>query len=96
MLADLCSTIPEPAPKGGKNGGRPTVPLRDAAFLEVFKVYCGFSARRFLCDVGGASERGCIAAPVSHNSVLKAMENPALTPVLHDLIRRSAAPLARG
>ena len=94
LLADLCQPITEPAPKGGKKGGRPTVPLRDAAFLSVFKVYSGFSARRFACDVKSAHERGCISAPVCHNSVLKAIESETLTPILHDLIRRSAAPLA--
>ena len=94
LLADLCASIPEPEPKGGKKGGRPTVPARDAAFLAVFKVYSGFSARRFVCDVQSAHARGCISAPVCHNSVLKALESEALTPILHDLIRRSAAPLA--
>ena len=33
LLTDLCASLPEPAPKGGKKGGRPTVPMRDAAFL---------------------------------------------------------------
>jgi transposase len=94
LLRDLCASIPEPEPKGGKKGGRPTVPARDAAFLSIFKVYSGFSARRFVCDVQSAHERGCIAKPVCHNSVLKAMESESLTPILHDLIRRSAAPLA--
>lgn len=94
LLADLCAKIAEPEPKGGKKGGRPPVPMRDAAFLAVFKTYCGFSARRFMSDMRGAHERGCIAAPVCHNSVVKAMENEALTPILQDLIRCSAAPLA--
>ena len=94
LLADLCRSIPEPAPKGGSKGGRPTVPMKDAAFLACFKVYCGFSARRFMCDVADAHDRGHVSKPVCHNSVLKALENPALTPVLLDLIRRSAAPLA--
>ena len=94
LLADLCASVPEPAPKGGKKGGRPTVPLRDVAFLSVFKVYCGMSARRFMSDMREGHERGCITKPVAHTSVIKAMESEALTPILHDLIRRSAAPLA--
>ncbi len=94
LLADLCASIPEPAPKGGKKGGRPTVPLRDVAFLSVFKVYCGMSARRFMSDMREAHERGGISKPVAHTRVIKAMESEALTPILHDLIRRSAAPLA--
>lgn len=94
LLADLCASIPNAAPKGGKKGGRPTVPLRDAAFLTVFKVYCGFSARRFVSDMRETHQRGCLSKTVCHNSVSKAMESEALTPILHDLIRRSAAPLA--
>lgn len=94
LLADLCRPIPEPPPKGGKKGGRPTVPFRDAAFATVFKVYSGFSARRFVTDVREAADRGHMHKPIGYSAVAKAMENPALTPILHDLIRRSAAPLA--
>lgn len=92
LLADLCREIPEPERDRSK-GGRPTVPQRDAAFLSIFKVYCGFSARRFMCDVRTAHERGCISSPVCHNSVLKALESESLTPILMDLIKRSCAPL---
>lgn len=92
FLTDLCASIAE-RERDRKKGGRPSVPLRDAAFVSVFKVYCGFSARRFMCDVRSAHERGCIAAPVCHNSVLKALESEALTPVLMDLIGASCAPL---
>src|SRR5438552_17401336 len=63
LLADLCRVIPEPAPKGGTKGGRPTVPLADAAFAAAFKVYSGFSARRFITDVHDAAERGHMAQP---------------------------------
>lgn len=94
LLSDLCATIPEPERKNPKKGGRPPVPMKDAAFVSVFKVYVGMSCRRFICDMRDAHERGCLAAPVSHASVIKAMENEALTPILVDLIQRSAAPLA--
>ncbi len=93
LLADLCRGIPEPAPKGGAKGGRPAVPLASQAFAATYKVYCGMSSRRFVCDLQAAHERGCIPAAISHNSVIKAMDNPALTPILTDLIRVSALPL---
>jgi hypothetical protein len=93
LLADLCSSIPEPTPKGGSKGGRPAVPLRDAVFASVFRVYCGFSARRFTCDLRDAAQRGYLHKPIGHTSVIKAMESEALTPILTDLIGRSAAPL---
>ena len=41
-----------------------------------------------------AHDHGYLAAPVGHASVIKAMESEALTPVLVDLLHRSAAPLA--
>jgi hypothetical protein len=94
LLADLCATIPEPQRENPTKGGRPPVPLRDAVYLTVFKVYCGFSARRFMCDVQDTHERGHILKPVSYPSVVKAMERDDLTPILVDMIQKSAAPLA--
>lgn len=94
LLADLCRVIPEPAPKGGIKGGRPPVPQADAAFAACFKVYSGFSARRFVTDVRDAADRGHMRKPIGYSAVAKAMESEELTPILHDLIRRSAAPLA--
>lgn len=92
LLSELCALIPEPA--RNPKGGRPPVPLKDSAFLAIFKVYVGMSSRRFLCDMHDAFDRGYLAAPVGHASVIKAMESESLTPVLQSLIERSAAPLA--
>jgi hypothetical protein len=94
LLADLMSGVADLPPKGGAKGGRPAVPIRDAIFSVVYKVYCGFSARRFASDVADAHAWGFLSRPLCHNSVLKAMENPELYPVLSGLVRESAAPLA--
>lgn len=93
LLAALAATIPQPEPKGGKKGGRPTVPVADALFSIIFKVYCGMSARRFMCDLRDAHERGHIDSPICHNSVLKAMESKELTPILKGMVEASALPL---
>jgi transposase len=95
LLASLAATVPQPAPKGGKKGGRPPVPTADALFAIIFKVYSGMSARRFMCDLQDAHERGHIRAPICHNSVLKAMESAELTPILKGLVEASALPLSR-
>lgn len=91
LLADLCSGIPEPERKPGR--GRKPIPLCDQVFAAVLKVYSLFSARRFMGDLESARERGLIARGMHFNSVLNALENPALTPILYGLIQQSSLPL---
>jgi transposase len=91
LLADLCAGIPEP-PKQPRRG-RPAVRLADGLFAAVFKVYSGFSARRFTCDLEDAAIRGHVGRAIHFNSVLNVFESDATTPILLDLIARSAAPL---
>jgi transposase len=91
LLADLCKAIPEPARKSGR--GRPTIPLADSIFAACFKVYSGFSARRFTCDLESAVEEGHISRSIHFNSVLNVLETEAATPILMELIAKSAAPL---
>jgi transposase len=62
-------------------------------FAVVFKVYSTFSARRFMCDLKDAHEKGYLSKPVHHNSLNAYMEDTALTPILHDLIVRASLPL---
>src|SRR5262245_7486604 len=90
LLADLCRGIPEP-PRTGR--GRPPIPLADQAFAAVLKVYSLFSARRFMGDLEDAVERGHLRQKMHFNSVLNALDNPALTPVLGGLIERSSLPM---
>ena len=58
------------------------------------KVYTGFSARRFDCDVQAAQRQGLIGSAPSFTSVNRYIADPDLTPILTDLIERSAAPLS--
>ncbi len=92
LLADLCATVPEPEAPSSKRGRKP-IPIADALFSAIFKVYCLMSARRFSCDLAEAHRRGHIGTLPHFNSVLNALDNPALTPILFDLIRQSALPL---
>lgn len=92
LLADLCAAIPEPVKQLGK-GGRPTVPLADGVFMAVFKVYSTVSARRFMSDLREAQERGHIRETLSFNTAWKFLQNPAVTSILYELIRRSSLPL---
>lgn len=91
LLGDLTSSIPEPERKPGK--GRPPVKLADAMFAAVYKVYSGFSARRFACDLEEAAGHGHVANVIHFNSVLKALDNEGAAALLTDLLARSASPL---
>jgi transposase/predicted nucleic acid-binding Zn finger protein len=90
LLADLCRGIEEPPPQAT---GRPRMPLRDAVWACVFKVYSTVSGRRFMCDMEDAFKKGHLSRPVHYNSIAKHMEMPGLTPILHRLIRESSLPL---
>lgn len=93
LLADLCAAIPEPARKGGSKGGRPPVPLGEAIFTCVFKVYSTFSARRFQSDLREAHRRGHVQSEPCVDIAWKYLRKPEVTPILHELIERSSRPL---
>ena len=57
LLADLCRPLPELPLKNAEKGGRPPLPIADAVFAAVFKVYSTFSARRFMSDLRGPRTR---------------------------------------
>jgi transposase len=92
LLADLCKTIEQPVQNMAK-GGRPRLPLSDAIFSAVFKVYCTLSARRFTSDLCDAQTKGFISKVPHFNSVLNTLENPDLFPVLVGLIEQSSLSL---
>lgn len=91
LLADLCRTIPEPE-RPGKPGPKQHT-IRDSIFAMAYKVYSGFSSRRFSCDLKDAFEQGHTLRPIPGMKVTSFMENPAFTPILTELIAKSAAPL---
>ena len=90
LLADLCANIPQPE----YSFGRPRFPLADMVYTGTTKVYAGFSARRFDCDVRDACRKDFISTPPSFNSVNRYIANPDLTPIITALIERSAEPLS--
>jgi transposase len=90
LLADLCSGLIGP-PQIGR--GQRSLPLSDAVFSAVFKVYSTMSARRFMSDLREAKERGYIDRVPHFNSVLNYLENPDMRPILTGMIEMSALPL---
>src|SRR5215211_6957209 len=91
LLADLCSTVPQPPRLPG--AGRPRLPLSDMVFACVFKVYVGFSSRRFTSDLRDAYTGGLIDSRPHFNSVSNYLSSPELTDVLKELITASSLPL---
>lgn len=89
LLHDLCKGLQNPAPKNG----RPPLPISDAVFSAIFKVYSTVSQRRFISDLREAHQRGFISKVPHFNSISNALENPALMPIFRDLIVESSLPL---
>jgi transposase len=91
LLAALCQGIQEP-PRAAT--GRPRIAAKDAVFSACFKVFSTLSARRFMCDLKDAHAKGHIDRVPHFNSILNHLDNENLTPILAQLIERSALPLA--
>ncbi|HXH41116.1 MAG TPA: transposase [Thermoanaerobaculia bacterium] len=90
LLRDLCSVVPEPE----RIMGRPSIPITDALFSACFKVYSGMSSRRFQSDLRDAKAKGFVSKAWHFNSVLNVIEDETITPILHQLIAATAAPLS--
>jgi transposase len=91
LLADLCNTVPQPPRLPG--AGRPCLPLSDMLFAAAYKVYVGFSSRRFTCDLHNAYADGLIDSKPHFNSVSRYLSDPALTDTLKYLVALSSLPL---
>jgi Transposase DDE domain len=91
LLADLCSTVPQPPRPPGAS--RPRLPLSDVLFASAYKVYCGFSSGRFTSDLRDAYTNGLIDSKPHFNSVSNYLSSPALTDTLKYLITVSSLPL---
>lgn len=91
LLHDLCREIPEPPAKPGP--GRKPLRLADQVFAAAFKVYSTMSARRFMCDLADAQEKGYILKVPHFNAISNALERADVTPILKALIATSSLPL---
>jgi transposase len=89
LLSDLCSRLREPAP----TKGRPRVSVRDGIFSTIYKVYVGFSGRRFASDLREATRDGYVSRAINHSSIARCLEDAETTPVLLGLITESSLPL---
>src|SRR5262249_35856513 len=89
LLEALCEVIEQPP----QATGRPRLPLRDMVFSCVYKIYEGFSSRRFTSDLREAEAQDHIVKAAHFNSVSRYLANPALTDLLAQLVTVSSLPL---
>ncbi|HWO25263.1 MAG TPA: SWIM zinc finger family protein [Kofleriaceae bacterium] len=94
LLHALCLGVPDAEREHGAPGRKP-IPNREAIFGLVGKVYSGCSGRRAEADLAAYVERGFLSRAWDANTMFRAMENPAMTPILTRLIEESAGPLAQ-
>lgn len=92
LLHSLCKGLKQPEP-AKRSKGRPAIPVQDAIFAAIFKVYSTVSSRRFMSDLRDSQEKGFIGQVPHFNHALKVLESKAATPILHALITLTAAPL---
>ncbi len=90
LLFDLCRDLQQPPePRTGRRPHR----VRDAIFAMAYKVYCGFSSRRFDTDLHDAQQAGLLSVRIPAVKVNAFLENATFRPILHALIVRSSLPL---
>ena len=90
LLRDIVEAIPEP----GQKMGRPRLPLREQLFCSIQKVYSQLSSRRATGLYQHAAERGQIGHAPHFNTPSKLFNRPDVTPILQELVRLSALPVA--
>ena len=90
LLQELCRGLERAKPQ---ERGRPRIPLSDAIFSTVFKVYSTLSGRRFMSDLRAAHARGHVERLPCYNSISNVMDDPETGGVLDSLIGESAEPL---
>lgn len=89
LLSDLCGGVPQPE----QTNGRPRLPFSDMVFASVYKVYCGFSSRRFSTDLREAELARFVGTAAHFNSVNRYLASRDLTEILKELVVLSSLPL---
>ena len=89
LLRDLCDTVEQPP----QTIGRPRMHLADMLYGMGLKVYSTLSTRRAMSVMGAAVAAGRMDREPSYSVTIKYFERPDVTPLLRELIRRSALPL---
>jgi hypothetical protein len=93
LLHDLLTDVPEPE-RDPHQAGRPPIPLNDQLYCAVQKVYSQLSCRRASGLFQNAVDRGQLQKAPHYTVSSELLSRPDVTPILHELITKSALPLA--
>lgn len=91
LLRGLCDGIQTPAHPG--RGPKP-LPMSDAVYAMVLKVYTTMSTRRASTDIKDSADAGHMAKAPHYNSIINYFDKPEMTGILTGLIEKSASPLS--
>jgi len=89
LLGDITGKIRQPA----YSFGRPTTPLNDMVYSMVYKVYSGFSGRRFSTDMKIALEQNHVENTTHFNSIFNYFRKKELTSLLSQMVTVTSLPL---
>ena len=89
LLSDVTNKVRQPA----YSFGRPATQLNDMIYSMVYKVYSGFSGRRFTSDMELAKEQKHIEKAVHFNSIFNYFRKQDLTPLLTQLVTLTSLPM---
>ncbi len=92
LLHDLVADVPD-LPTVAEKGGRPAIPLSEALYCSLLKVYSGMSGRRARGVYENVSDRGLLARVPSFMVASRTLNRPEATVILYRPLQRSAAPL---
>jgi transposase len=90
LLSDLVQNIEQE----NYNFGRPKSPISDILYSLVFKVYSGFSSRRFNSDLRFSQEKGFISCDVPRSTMSDYFNKEEVTQMLQELVKISSRPLS--
>jgi len=89
LLSDLAKGITQPV----YNFGRPKTQLSDAVYSMIFKIYSGFSGRRFATDMNNSLSNNYIEQKVPYNTMFDYFNKKELTPILSEMVKITSLPL---
>ena len=91
LLADLVREVRDPRPI--QTHGRPNLNFNTALYVSIKKVYSQMSSRRSMSLFGVAKDKGYLEDVPHFNTMSVLLNREDITPILHNLIAITSAPL---